>query len=396
VRRTASLRSSPGGLRLSLVLLASAIVFTDTVFYAAIVPLLPTYAADFDLSKTGAGILAAAYPAGTLIAALPGGWLASRIGVRPTVIVGMSTLIASSLAFAFAPSIFVLDLARFVQGLGGAASWAGAVGWLISAAPRERRGELIGSAMAAAIVGALCGPVLGGAAATLGPEVVFGSVAAAGAGLLVWAARMPAPAPGPRTSLRTVLAGMREPRIAIGMWLIVLVGLMFGTLDVLAPLRLDTLGAGAATIAATFLFAAAIEAAESPITGRLSDRHGRLLPSLVGLAAAGAAVALLPWPATSWLLIATIVLAAPCIGLLWSPSMAMVSDGAEDRGIDQGYAVALLNLAWASGQTAGAAGGARLGETYGDALPYLALAAMCALTLLALTRPRYAAALAAS
>jgi hypothetical protein len=47
MRRTASLRSSPGGLRLSLVLLASAIVFTDTVFYAAIVPLLPSYAADF-------------------------------------------------------------------------------------------------------------------------------------------------------------------------------------------------------------------------------------------------------------------------------------------------------------------------------------------------------------
>jgi MFS family permease len=396
VRRTASLRSSPGGLRLSLVLLASAIVFTDTVFYAAIVPLLPTYAADFDLSKTGAGILAAAYPAGTLIAALPGGWLASRIGVRPTVIVGMSTLIASSLAFAFAPSIFVLDLARFVQGLGGAASWAGAVGWLISAAPRERRGELIGSAMAAAIVGALLGPVLGGAAAALGPEVVFSSVAAAGAGLLVWAWSTPAPVAGPRTSLRMVRAALREPRVSIGMWLVFLVGLMFGTLDVLAPLRLDTLGAGASTIAATFLFAAALEAAQSPVTGRLSDRHGRLLPSLAGLAAAGVMVALLPWPAEAWLLIALVLLAAPCIGLLWSPSMAMVSDGAEARGVDQGYAVALLNLAWASGQTAGAAGGARLGEAYGDALPYLALAALCALTLLALLRPRYAAALAGS
>ena len=54
-----------------LLLLASAIVFTDTIFYAAIVPLLPTYAADFDLSKTGAGVLAAAYPAGTFSARCP-------------------------------------------------------------------------------------------------------------------------------------------------------------------------------------------------------------------------------------------------------------------------------------------------------------------------------------
>ena len=86
----------------------------------------------------------------------------------------------SSLAFAFANSIVVLDIARFVQGLGGAASWAGAVGWLVGAAPRERRGELIGSAMAAAIVGALGGPVLGAAAVALGPEVVFSGVALAG------------------------------------------------------------------------------------------------------------------------------------------------------------------------------------------------------------------------
>ena len=377
-----------------LVLLTSAIVFTDTLFYAGIVPLLPTYVADFDLSKTGAGILAAAYPAGTFLAALPGGWLAARIGVRSTVIVGLSTLIASSLAFAFAPNILVLDIARFVQGLGGAASWAGAIGWLIGAAPRERRGELIGSAMAAAIVGALGGPVLGGAAVALGPEVVFSGVAAVATGLLVWAALTPEPAAGPRTSLRTVFASMRDPRIWVAMWLVALVGLIFGTLDVLAPLRLDLLGAGAATIAATFLVAAGLEAAQSPLTGRFSDRHGRVLPILLGLAAGGVGTALLPWPTTVWLLILVIVVAAPCVGSLWSPSMAMLSDGAEERGVDQGYAVALSNLAWSSGQTAGAAGGARLGEAYGDALPYLSLAGLSALTLLALTRPGYSAALA--
>ena len=74
--------------------------------------------------------------------------------------------------------------------------------------------------------------------------------------------------------------------------------------------------------------------------------------------------------------------------------MAMLSDGADDFGLDQGYAVALINLAWSTGQTVGSAGGARLGETYGDALPYLALAAFCALTFTALARPRAMALLA--
>ena len=214
-------------------------------------------------------MLAAAYPAGTFVGALPGGWLTARIGVRPTVVLGLSTLILSSLAFAFANSIVVLDVARFVQGLGGAASWAGAVGWLVGAAPRERRGELIGSAMAAAIVGALGGPVLGAAAVAVGPEVVFSGVALAGVGLLAWALRTPARPPRSAADDRTVLAALREPRIATGMWLVILVGLMFGTLDVLAPLRLDELGASAAAIGATFLVAAALEAGESPYIGRL-------------------------------------------------------------------------------------------------------------------------------
>ena len=35
-----------------LLLLASAIVFVDTMFFAAVVPLLPRLSDDFDLSKT--------------------------------------------------------------------------------------------------------------------------------------------------------------------------------------------------------------------------------------------------------------------------------------------------------------------------------------------------------
>src|SRR3712207_949250 len=124
-------------------------------------PLLPGFEERYDLSKTGAGVLAAAYPAGTLAGALPGGYLAARVGVRATVLAGLAIMVASSLVFAFADSIAVLDGARLLQGIGGAASWAGALAWITGAAPRDRRGEMIGTAMGAAVVGALVGPGIG-------------------------------------------------------------------------------------------------------------------------------------------------------------------------------------------------------------------------------------------
>src|SRR6266487_516824 len=147
-----------------LVLLVAAIVLVDTMFYAAITPLLPYYSHHFGLSKSAAGVLAGAYPAGTLLAALPGGWLAARIGVRPTVLVGLALMVVSSVAFGFAHSVVLLDAARFLQGVGGAASWAGGLAWLILREQGSRRAELIGTALAAAIAGALLGPVLGSAA----------------------------------------------------------------------------------------------------------------------------------------------------------------------------------------------------------------------------------------
>jgi len=54
-------------------LLVSATVLVDTMFFAAITPLLPAYRDELGLSKTAAGLLSAAYPAGTLIASLPAG-----------------------------------------------------------------------------------------------------------------------------------------------------------------------------------------------------------------------------------------------------------------------------------------------------------------------------------
>jgi MFS family permease len=368
-----------------LFLLVAAVVLVDTMFFAAVAPLLPHYSDELDLSKTAAGVLTAAYPAGTFAGALPGGWLAARWGVKPTLLFGLGLLGLTSLVFAFANHIVLLDAARFVQGIGGAFMWAAGMAWLISMAPVDRRGELIGSALAAAIVGVLLGPVLGGAATVVGPEVVFSGVAVVAAGLAGWAWTMPAIPPEPSAGLGALGRALRRRDVLIGFWLFTLPALFAGVIEVLAPLRLDELGASGAAIGAIFLVTAGVEAVLSPLAGRLSDRRGRLTPIRIGLVGAVIMAVLLPLPDAAILLGAAVLLAIAALGTFWAPAMAMLSDSSEAAGLDQAMAFSIANLAWAMGHVVGAGAGGAVADATSDAVPYAALGAICALTLVAVT-----------
>jgi MFS family permease len=362
-----------------LVALAAAAVFADAVFYAALAPLLPDYTDGLGLSHAGAGVLAASYGAGTLLGALPAAWVASRTGARTAVVVGLLLLSAGSLGFAFADSAVLLDVTRFVQGVGGSSAWVGAFLWIIDAGPRERQGELLGSVIAIAIAGAVLGPALGAVAASAGSELVFAGAGALSALLATCAWRMPAPVRlAPPSDL--VRRG-RQPRIGLGVWLIALGALFAGLLGVLAPLRLDSLGVGATTIGVTFLLAAAGEATTSSLGGRLADRRGRVVPVRLALACGAAATFLLAWPAAAWELAMLVVLASMGFGLLWAPAMALLTDRADEVRLGHGFVLALVGMAFAAGQMVGAGVGGSVAEAAGETLPYAVVACLCLATL---------------
>jgi MFS family permease len=369
-----------------LLVLVSAVVFVETAFYAVLTPLLPELTREYGLSKAGAGILAGTYAAGTLVAAIPSGWLVARIGVRRAVSSGLGLIAVSSVMFAFSDSVLMLDVTRFAQGVGASACWTGGLGWIVRAAPADRRGALIGVVMGVATVGALFGPVLGGIASAVGTEEVFVAVAVLSVLLMLWAWATPGPAPLGEASLRALIAVIRDRRVAGGMFLMLLPAMLFGTIYVLTPLRLDELGAGAGAIAAAFLGAAALEAVVSPVSGRLTDRRGWMFPSCIGVAGGIIAMAALPWPASPWLLGVLIVVLTPCVGFLWTPGLTLVGDGAEAVGVEPGYAFSLTNLSWALGLAIGSSGGASLADATNDHVPYFVLGGLAVLTLAALAR----------
>jgi MFS family permease len=366
-----------------LMLLVAVLVFVDTMLYAALTPLLPHFADELGLSKARAGALVAAYAAGALIGGVPGGLGAVRLGARRAVVVGLVGMGIASIGFALADSFWTLFLARLVQGSASAFTWAGSFAWLLAAAPRERRGELLGSAMGAAVFGALFGPVVGAAAALAGRAVVFCALAGLAVVLIVWALRLADAPAAEEPSFAALRRALRNRYFAGGLALMALPSLLFGILSVLGPLHLSNAGWGAAAIGAVWLVAAAVETVQAPIVGRLSDRRGRLLPIRFALAG-GILVSLgLATGARPLVYVPLIVMAATAYGLVFTPAFALIADGAERSGLAQGMGFGFMNAAWATGAVTGPAAGGAIANATGDWIPFILAAALCAAALAA-------------
>jgi MFS family permease len=363
-----------------LLFLASAMIFFDVAFFAAIAPLLPDYVDDLGLSKAEAGVLSASYAAGTLLASLPAGFVASRVGPRRTVIWGLVLLGVSSLAFGQVHEIDLLDATRFTQGIAGALIWAGAMTWLITSAPEENRGKVIGAALGTAVAGALLGPAIGAAAASIGTDLVFGSVLFVSLGLAYAASRLPEVRSPERQGLSEVTSTLLSRPILDGAAFVAVPSVMFGAIEVLVPLRIDSLGGGHAVIAGGFIGGAALEAVLAPMAGRLSDRVGRRLPYVTGLTICALAMIAIAVAATLGGILAALIVTALGAGLCFAPALTLLSDIAESSNLHQGFAAGLSNMAWASGQVVGGVGGGVVASATGNALPSLAIAGLLLVT----------------
>ena len=214
-----------------LLILVSAVVFVDTMMFAAIIPLIPAFVDDYGLSKLQAGLLVGAYGAGAMIGGIPAGLLAARIGPKRTVVLGLIVLALASVAFAFGGSPTALGLTRFAQGLASAVTWSGALAWLTLSTPRARRGQMLGTAFGFAVLGFIVGPAVGAVAELTSVEGVFAGIAVV-LGLVALAA---ASFPAGRLDVQRPQAlrrALRDTGFLAAVWLTLVPALFFGVLDV--------------------------------------------------------------------------------------------------------------------------------------------------------------------
>jgi DHA1 family solute carrier family 18 vesicular amine transporter 1/2 len=365
-----------------LLVLASAVMFLESLFFSALAPLLPELKRDLGISTAQSGLLVTMYALGLMVAVIPAGLLATRRGVKPCLVGGLVVLATMTLAFGLAQSYEALLISRLLQGTAAAGLWLGSMVWLIEAGPAERRGEMIGVVLSALAAGEIAGPALGAVAAGVGRGPTFGVAAVLAVVLCLVALRFPAPAARHRTlGVRTAA---RSGSVLTGMWLAGIPVMLLGVLSVLGPLQLDALGGGAGHIAATFLLASLAGVVVQPLVGRWSDRRSRLLPIRLGVMASAAMLLAVAWASDLWVASALLALALVVSAAFWGPTMALLSEACERARIGQVLAVAVGQFAGTAGFILGSSGGGAVADVATRAWAYAAVAALLVLLFVAL------------
>jgi MFS family permease len=377
--------------------LVATLAFLDLVLWLVIVPLLPTLEEEAGLSKGEAGVVLAAYSAAVLIASIPVGHLADRVGPRRMTIATTFLFAALAPTMALADDFWSLVAIRFGQGLFSAVSWTAGLAWLTSSVSAAHRGRSLATVSTVAATAPMFGPVLGGpvtSAIGLGPLLV--GVGIAGRAVAIWALRErgrgtdPRAAPPaedePRAGRREVArAALREPYLRAALVSITIAASTAGAIQLLAPLHLDDEGVSEASIGWIFTVSAMVALTATLTTRRVADRIDRLrtvarMTTIVACIVAVPLVFSLPVPAYVVMLVAIQTAQAP----IWVLAYPLCSDGAERARIGQGLALGALNTVWAVGALASPAIAGGIAQAFGDRAAYVLVITvlLCGLTAL--------------
>lgn len=124
--------------------------------------LLPAIQAEFGLSYTAVGLLAASYDAGYALLLVLGGYMSDKYGQSRVILIGLAWFVLVNSAAGLASSDWLLFGLRFASGFAFASYFASGNSLLAEAFPPSQRGRAIGLHYAGGAAGRCIIPVLAG------------------------------------------------------------------------------------------------------------------------------------------------------------------------------------------------------------------------------------------
>jgi MFS family permease len=283
---------------------------------------LPSVAHGLHVRGSATSAVLSAYFGAYALLLIPGGELVDRFGPRRLALTGLALFAVGAAAGALVSNFTELIIARVIQGAGAGLVSPAALAGAVSGFPAERRGSALGIWGASAGMSNLLGPLLGGLL-----TVAFGwradwwaliplTLAAALAIAKLVPSVVHADDEGGNPSMnRIVLAATLIAALTFA----VMIGAFYIAEQYLQRVAgFSALGASGALVIVALLVGAA-----APLAGKLVDRHGEQLPTLLGFIGAGIGLVVLGIPGVSLDSLVTILPLIPVglgLGMLFVPT----------------------------------------------------------------------------
>lgn len=360
----------------------------------AITPMVAVRAVELGASLATAGALAALIGVGRILADVPAGALAGRLGDRRAMLVAAAVAVVTLTACVLAGSVGMLALGVLATGAAEAVFGLARQSYLTEVTPVLLRARALSTLGGVGRVGSFVGPFLGAAVVHL--TSTGGAFLLAVVTTLITAAVVavtPDPpahavAPRARVALRRVVREHAPVLAQVG-GAVVLVGVVRGARVVALPLWGEHLGLAAATTSLVFALSGALDSLLFLPGGRLMDARGRLAVAVPSMLLLGVALLLVPLTHGAGPLVAVAVLLGAANGIGAGVVMTLAADLAppDSRASFLGVWRLLADVGMAGGPLLVAAGAA-LGSLAGGLVAAGSLGFVSAAVLRA-TLPRW-------
>ncbi|WP_433436784.1 MFS transporter [Nonomuraea sp. CA-141351] len=290
---------------MSLVRVAPAVFLPTLIFeigVGAVTPMIALSGRALGASVGAAGLVLALLGLGQILADVPAGALAARLGDRKAMLIAAGVAVLTLLGCALATQLWQLALAVAATGATNSVFMLARQSYLTEIIPEELRARALSTLGGMSRIGAFIGPFLGAAVVHARPirDVYWLALACAlVAGLVVLfvpevahpdAARQRRHAP---VSIRSVVTRHRHVFLTLGLT-VFLVSSVRATRQTVLPLWADHIGLSPSTIGVVFGLAGLVDTMMFYPSGKIMDRAGRLWVAVPSMLVLGLSQAALP------------------------------------------------------------------------------------------------------